>query len=252
MHGALCSQGERNFALRTQGEGYARCGRSDDVVAGVARRAMLRDLNFDLVLPKVSRRVLPTGKPVADSGRVTGKPVADSGRVSDWADESCPRYPDASCPQGSLSLTRDWADESCPRYPDASGTGDASRISVTYVCVQVWDFVPRLAAAAGLEMEMPRRGEHGPQLSAILYFIDLSQVRSFFHLPFCLLPFICFSTQLLYEHSGRSPSLRVAVAVVCALRALRLPPRTPRIAHYAGLSDAQVCPTDAQRACRLS
>lgn len=41
----------------------------------------------------------------------------------------------------------------------------------------MWDFVPRLAAAAGLEMEMPRRGEHGPQLSAILYFIDLSHVR---------------------------------------------------------------------------
>ena len=43
--------------------------------------------------------------------------------------------------------------------------------------LQVWDFLPRIAAAAGLEMEMPRRGEHGPQLSAILYFLDLSHVR---------------------------------------------------------------------------
>ena len=225
MHGAVSSQGERNFALRTQGERYARCGRSDDVVAGVARRAMLRDLNFDLVLPKVSRRVLPTGN------------VPGGGECAE-----------------SLTRAESATGQTSPAQGIQTSQGQTTlpRISVTYVCVQVWDFVPRLAAAAGLEMEMPRRGEHGPQLSAILYFIDLSQVRSFFHLPFCLLPFICFSTQLLYEHSGRSPSLRVAVAVVCALRALRLPPRTPRIAHYAGLSDAQVCPTDAQRACRLS
>ncbi len=51
------------------------------------------------------------------------------------------------------------------------------------------------------------------------------------------------TTQLLLEHSGRPPSVRVAVAVVCALRALRLPQRTARVAHYAGIRDLQVPPT---------
>ena len=34
---------------------------------------------------------------------------------------------------------------------------------------------------------------------------------------------------------------------MCALRALRLPPRTARIAHYAGISDLQVRVTLAWR-----
>ena len=53
--------------------------------------------------------------------------------------------------------------------------------------------------------------------------------------------FVC-ARQLLLEHSGRPPSLRVAVAVVCALRALRLPQRTARVAHYARIQDLQVPP----------
>ena len=52
--------------------------------------------------------------------------------------------------------------------------------------------------------------------------------------------FLSLVRQLLYEHSGRSPSLRVAVAAVCALRALRLPARTARIAYYADAAEPQV------------
>jgi hypothetical protein len=60
---------------------------------------------------------------------------------------------------------------------DRKRTVVAASYKLKLACLQVWDFLPRIAAAAGLEMEMPRRGEHGPQLSAILYFLDLSHVR---------------------------------------------------------------------------
>ncbi len=43
---------------------------------------------------------------------------------------------------------------------------------------QVWDFLPRVAAAGGIDMETPRKGEHGPNLSVVLYFLDLSHVRA--------------------------------------------------------------------------
>lgn len=78
-------------------------------------------------------------------------------------------------------------------------------------------------------------------LSEILISIDSLGATD---LPqFLLLTHIALFLQLLYEHCGRSPSLRVAVAVVCALRALRLPPRTARVAYYAGVADVQVLPS---------
>ena len=87
------------------------------------------------------------------------------------------------------------------------------------VLPKIWDFLPRVAAAAGLSINQPQRCEHCLDLALVLYFVDLSA--------------------LLLEYSGQQPSLRVGVAVACALRVLDKPPKTERIAYYAG-ADVEV------------